>query len=171
MTVTRTDEDAAGQRNLGVVLFSFNFSGLCLDPFGTYPWPPRRNCVLLYPSGVRSPALITFHTGMPVASWPTFTVILRASHSKRNASREGNLSVGSNQNGSAYEKLARMDEGLRVEADDLDDDGDDTDSDESRSVSRQLRPRSCSSRLRSRLLVSASKTPRTKKDLVEKRRS
>ncbi|KAL5093342.1 hypothetical protein Trisim1_011147 [Trichoderma cf. simile WF8] len=88
-----------------------------------------------------------------------------------NASREGNLSVVSNQKGSAYGKLARMDEGLRVEADGLDDDGDDTDSDESRSVSSQLCPRSCSSRLRSRLLVPASKTPRTKNDLVEKRRS
>ncbi|QYT05348.1 hypothetical protein H0G86_012242 [Trichoderma simmonsii] len=89
-------------------------------------------------------------------SWPTHArggitedrcvgaskVILRVSHSKRNTSREGNLSVGSNQNGSAYEKLARMDEGLRVEPDGLDDDGDDTDSDESRSVSSQLRPRS-----------------------------
>ncbi|KAH0522669.1 hypothetical protein TsFJ059_006482 [Trichoderma semiorbis] len=96
---------------------------------------------------------------------------LRVSHSKRNASREENLSVGSNQNGSAYEKLARMDEGLKVEVNGLDDDGDDTDSDESRGVSSQLRPRSCSSRLRSRLLVSASKTPRTKNDLVEKRRS
>ncbi|PTB50720.1 hypothetical protein M431DRAFT_533759 [Trichoderma harzianum CBS 226.95] len=84
--------------------------------------------------------------------------ILRVGHSKRNASREGNLSVGSSQNGSAYEKLARMDEGLRVEADSLDDDGDGMDSDESRSLPPSEVP-------------SCICVKNTKNDLVEKRRS
>ncbi|KAF3070302.1 hypothetical protein CFAM422_006944 [Trichoderma lentiforme] len=109
-TVTRTDEDAAGQRNLGVVKVGHEATGMPL-------WK-------VIEAGQRKP------------EGDNRTQVHRGGqgHSKRNASREGNLSVGSNQNGSAYEKLARMDEGLRVEADGLDDDGDDTDSDESRSL-------------------------------------
>ncbi|KAL6825673.1 hypothetical protein J3E69DRAFT_366259 [Trichoderma sp. SZMC 28015] len=114
--LTRDDEDAAGQRNLGVVKVGHEATGMpvwkVIEAGQRKPEGYNRTQVRRGGQG--------YSESQPLQE-------------ERKPRRE--FSVGSNQNGSAYEKLARMDEELRVEANGLDDDGDDTDSDESRSVS------------------------------------